>query len=217
MERKNTTLYVVLLAMMMALCCVLTVFVQIPMGNGYVNFGDAVIFLAGSLLGPIAGAIVGGVGSALADLFSGYVIYAGFTLVVKAAEGFVCGWAYSRLFRNQKWVVRRILSMALGAACVIVGYFFTDWILYGIAAGCLSLLSSLIQVSVSMVIAFVVLPRLPELFNDAPKGKVVRDVEEVPHDEKHYETSGETAEEPSETVAAVEPEKNDVHSGEDKE
>lgn len=52
MERKKTTLYVVMLAMMMALCCVLTVFVQIPMGNGYVNFGDAVIFLAASLLGP---------------------------------------------------------------------------------------------------------------------------------------------------------------------
>ena len=59
MERKKTTLYVVMLAMMMALCCVLTVFVQIPMGNGYVNFGDAVIFLAASLLGPVAGAIVG--------------------------------------------------------------------------------------------------------------------------------------------------------------
>lgn len=63
MERKKTTLYVVMLAMMMALCCVLTVFVQIPMGNGYVNFGDAVIFLAASLLGPVAGAIVGGIGS----------------------------------------------------------------------------------------------------------------------------------------------------------
>lgn len=191
MEKRKTTLYVVMLAMMMAFCCVLTVFVQIPMGNGYVNFGDAVIFLAASLLGPVAGAIVGGVGSALADLFSGYVVYAGFTLVVKAAEGFVCGWAYKRLFYTQKWILRRILSMALGAACVIVGYFFTDWILYGIAAGCLSLLSSLIQVSVSMAIAFVVLPRLPELFNDETKGKIVRDVEEVPHDEKHYDTSGE--------------------------
>lgn len=200
MERKKTTLYVVMLAMMMALCCVLTVFVQIPMGNGYVNFGDAVIFLAASLLGPVAGAIVGGIGSALADIFSGYVVYAAFTLVVKAAEGFVCGWAYKRLFHTQKWVVRRILSMVLGSLCVIAGYFFTDFILYGIAAGCLSLLSSLIQVSVSMAIAFVVLPRLPELFDAEPKGKVVRDVREVPHDEKHYETSAdESADEKAET------------------
>lgn len=102
MERKKTTLYVVMLAMMMALCCVLTVFVQIPMGNGYVNFGDAVIFLAASLLGPVAGAIVGGIGSALADIFSGYVVYAAFTLVVKAAEGFVCGWGCTNAFFTLK-------------------------------------------------------------------------------------------------------------------
>ena len=208
LNKRNTTLYFVLLAMMMALCCVLTVFVQIPMGNGYVNFGDAVIFLAASLLGPVAGAVVGGIGSALADIFSGFVVYAPFTLVVKAAEGFVCGWAYKRLFAGKKWVIRRVLSMCLGAACVIVGYFFTDFILYGIAAGCLSLLSSLIQVSVSIAIAFAVLPRMPELFDDEPKGKVVKDVEEVPHDEAHYETKAddETTEnaETTETEETVE-------------
>lgn len=51
-----------------------------------------------------------------------------------------------------------------------------------------------------MAIAFVVLPRLPELFDAEPKGKVVRDVEEVSHDEKHYETSAdESADEKAET------------------
>ena len=46
-RKKATTLYVVLVALMAAVTFVITFFVPVPIGPvGYVNFGDAVIFLS---------------------------------------------------------------------------------------------------------------------------------------------------------------------------
>lgn len=164
MNRKITTLYLVLLALFSALVCVLTVFVQIPVGMGYVNFGDTLIFLASSLLGPFGGAIVGALGSSLADIFSGWVIYAPFTAVIKGAEGFLCGLLYEKAFKKARPFVRRLLSTLLAGLTIIFGYFITDWILFGFSASLYNFISGPAQVGASVVIAMIVLPRIPELF-----------------------------------------------------
>jgi uncharacterized membrane protein len=81
---KKTTFYLVLIALFSALVFVVTYVLPVPIGVvGYVNFGDAVIFISAMVLGPIGGAVAGAVGSTLADVFLGYVTYAPFTFFVK--------------------------------------------------------------------------------------------------------------------------------------
>jgi len=168
-RKKATTFYVVLIALFSALVCVLTVFVQIPVGFGYINFGDALIFIAASMLGPIGGAVVGALGSSLADIFTGFVVYAPFTFVIKGAEGFLCGILYLYVFKKQRPILRRLYSMLIAGSVIIVGYFLTDWILFGWAAALLNFISGPIQAGVSLVIAMIIMPRVPVLFESVKR------------------------------------------------
>ena len=63
---RNHVLKITTAAVMIALTCVLTLAVKIPTPTkGYLNLGDCAVLLSGWLLGPVYGAIAGGVGSAL--------------------------------------------------------------------------------------------------------------------------------------------------------
>jgi len=74
-----------------------------PATRGFFNVGEAGVYLSAIIGGPIVGAIAGGLGSALADIFLGYAWYAPGTFVIKALEGFIVGW----LFRVITKVSRR--------------------------------------------------------------------------------------------------------------
>ena len=175
---KATTFYVVLIALFSALVCVLTIFVQIPWGKGYINFGDTLIFLAASLLGPVGGMIAGAIGSSLADLFSGFATYAPFTFVVKGGEGFLCGILYTYVFRKQRPMLRRLFSMLIAGAWMIIGYFHTDLMLYGWEASLFNFVSGPIQAGASLVVALIVMPRVPVLF-ESVKHHTDNDEEEL--------------------------------------
>ena len=175
---KATTFYVVLIALFSALVCVLTIFVQIPWGKGYINFGDTLIFLAASLLGPVGGMSAGAIGSSLADLFSGFATYAPFTFVVKGGEGFLCGILYTYVFRKQRPMLRRLFSMLIAGAWMIIGYFLTDLMLYGWEASLFNFVSGPIQAGASLVVALIVMPRVPVLF-ESVKHHTDNDEEEL--------------------------------------
>ena len=89
-------------AVMIALTCVLTLAVKIPTPTkGYLNLGDCTVLLSGWLLGPVYGAVAGGVGSALADLFAGYPVYVPGTLLIKAVMALTVA-LVPRLFRGRE-------------------------------------------------------------------------------------------------------------------
>ncbi len=71
--------------------------VQTPITRGYLNLGDSMIFVAAFLGGAQTGFIAGSIGSALADIISGYGYYAPGTFVIKGLEGFIAGYLYERL------------------------------------------------------------------------------------------------------------------------
>ena len=97
--KKKELLKLVLTAMFAALAYVATTIIQIPIPatGGYINLGDCVVLLGAFLLGPIYGAIAGGIGSALADILSGYTQYAIGTFVIKAAMAAVAALIYHAL------------------------------------------------------------------------------------------------------------------------
>ena len=73
---------------------VATIALQIyqPATGGYFNLGEAVIYIAAMLSSPLVAGIAGGVGASLADLSTGYGIFAPATLVIKFTEGYVAGY-----------------------------------------------------------------------------------------------------------------------------
>ena len=120
-------------ALLTALVAVATLTIRIPMPatQGYLNLGDAGIFVAALVFGPRTGLIAGGVGSALADLLGGYPHWAPFTLVIKGLEGFAVGMAFEWARSHQGRVIWAILCSSLGGFLMVAGYFITETFMYG--------------------------------------------------------------------------------------
>lgn len=78
---------------------VATIVVQVyqPATGGYFNLGESMIYLAALISSPLVAGVAGGVGAALADLSTGYAIFAPGTLVIKFIEGYVAGLLAHRL------------------------------------------------------------------------------------------------------------------------
>ncbi len=88
---KQTKTYALIIsALGMALVFLATYLIKIPNGiQGYFNLGDGFLMLFASFLNPWQAFLVGGVGSALADIVGGYGIYALPTLLIKGLEAWI--------------------------------------------------------------------------------------------------------------------------------
>lgn len=111
----------VLAALMAALSCAATLVIQIPSPmNGYVNLGDGLVLLSGWLLGPGYGFAAAGLGSALADLMTGYTHYAPATFMIKGLMALIA----CRL--KPRW-----LGGLLAEGWMVLGYFLFACLLMG--------------------------------------------------------------------------------------
>jgi uncharacterized membrane protein len=160
------TFKIVSLAVFSALIFVVTAYLFIPVGIGNINFGDAFILLAAVLLGPVYGAICGALGATLADLVSGYVVYAPFTFVIKAVEGLLCGILLHKALKKQKLPVwQMILTFVVSVLTMVLGYFVANTTLYSVeTAISIGLPNDLVQAGVSVVAALaltVALKKIP--------------------------------------------------------
>lgn len=59
-KKKFTIQKMCMTAVFMALTCMATAFIQIPIPLGYAHLGDCIILIAAYLCGPVAGALAGG-------------------------------------------------------------------------------------------------------------------------------------------------------------
>lgn len=114
-----------------ALGCVGTMALQIPSPTGgYMNLGDAVVILGAWLLGPVYGAVAGGVGPAMADLLSGYAVYVPATLVIKAAMALTAALLYRALKKRGL-----VLCAAAAEIPMVLGYWLFDALLAAASGG----------------------------------------------------------------------------------
>lgn len=121
-------------AMFAAFICVATILIQIPspMG-GYVNFGDCFILACAWVMGPVYGFAAGGIGSALADLISGYPQYIPGTFIIKGLIAVAAALISRRLLTA--FPKRKLPAYTLGAIAgeliMVVGYALYDGIIFG--------------------------------------------------------------------------------------
>ena len=132
MKEKNATQKIVIAALLAALTCVATMIIKIPSPlKGYLNLGDCVVLLAGWMLSPAYGFLAAGLGSALADLFSGYVVYAPATFVIKGLMALVAFYGFKLLHNKIGNLPSRIITGIFAEVVMILGYFVFEGFLYG--------------------------------------------------------------------------------------
>ncbi|MDF2986970.1 MAG: hypothetical protein K0R50_2480 [Eubacterium sp.] len=163
---KISTKKIVLTALMLALVFLITylpfLHIPSPIAQGYFNIGDSVIMIAAILLGRSSGFAAGALGSALADLLGGYVLFAPFTFIVKGIEGYIVGVIANKKEEAIPSVIRRTIALIVGAIVMAAGYLFFELTVIrlidkslAVAAIVAELPGNLIQGGVSAVIAYI--------------------------------------------------------------
>ncbi|MFO7887145.1 MAG: ECF transporter S component [Eubacteriales bacterium] len=139
-------------ALMAAVVFVATMVVKIPVGQGYLNFGDGAVFLSGLLLGPGYAFAAAAIGSSLADMI-GYPIYIPATFLLKGLMALIISKA------KDKGIKVRITYMVLGGLIMVLGYYLYEaFILYGNVISPLYYIPfNILQFSVGIVIAILLI------------------------------------------------------------
>ena len=178
----KSTKKLVISALMAAFTCIATMVIKIQTPTfGYIHLGDSLVLLCGVVLGPVSGALAAGIGSMLADLFSGYVIWVPATFIIKALTAMTAGLLFHRLSRHIPGKYTQNISLILGGiigeAIMVFGYFLFEAglaafsnggfdkvaLAAGIASSATGIPFNLVQGAVGIVIASLLLPILKKV------------------------------------------------------
>lgn len=130
--------------------------IKFPGPFGYAHIGDSMIFLAVLMLGGKRGAVSGGLGAALADIVSGYTIWAVPTLICKALMALVMGAMVKHHAFGLKGRALWILSAVVGGLTQGIAYVLFWFVLFGKAAAIAAVPGLIFQTVSGIIIAFVI-------------------------------------------------------------
>lgn len=151
--QNNTTQRIVMAALLAALTCVATMIIKIPSPlKGYLNLGDCVVLLVGWMLSPTYGFLAAGLGSALADTFSGYVTYVPATFVIKGLMALIAFYGFKLLHSKLGNISSRIISGIVAEVVMVAGYFIFEGFLYGFGPSLVNIPANVIQGIAGLII-----------------------------------------------------------------
>ena len=155
---KNATQKIVISSLFAALICVATMLIKIPSPlKGYINLGDGIVLLAAWILPLPYGLVAAGLGSALADLFSGYAVYAPSTFIIKALMVVVAYSFYKLFAKKAKATLSRVFSGILSEFVMILGYFLFEGILYGFVPSLVNIPANAVQAVAGIIIGVILI------------------------------------------------------------
>lgn len=161
--KQQSVKMIVISAMGLALVFLATYLLKIPNGiQGYFNLGDGFIMLFASIVNPFMAFLIGGIGSALADIAGGYGVYAIWTFAIKGLEGIIVALAFQHMKSNMKY-----LSYGIGALLMVSGYLVTDSVInQSWALGISGIPANLLQGGAGIIIALIALPLIKRNIRD---------------------------------------------------
>ena len=125
---------------MAAMVCIATMIIKIPSPmKGYLNIGDGIVLLCGWMLGPGYGFLAAGLGSALADVCSGYIIYAPATFLVKGAMALVAFAFHKLLCKRIGKLPSQMVGGVLAETVMVLGYYVFEGFMYGFVASAVNI------------------------------------------------------------------------------
>ena len=149
----SKTKKLIMAALMASLACVATMIIKIPSPlNGYINLGDCIVLLCGWVLAPGYGFAAAAIGSALADVLSGYAIYAPATFVIKGVMALVAFAIFKLLSKKIKKFPSRIIGGILAEIIMILGYLVFEGFLYGFAPSLVNIPANAIQGAAGLIV-----------------------------------------------------------------
>ena len=100
---KSTSFKIASAAILTAVTVVMTIAVRIPVAptRGYINLGDLAIYFTALSFGPITAFIAGGLGTAIADILSGFSQWAPFSFIIHGLQGLAVGLILKILLRRE--------------------------------------------------------------------------------------------------------------------
>ena len=148
----------VVAALMASLVCVATMLIKIPSPlKGYLNLGDCVVLLSGWMLSPGYAFAAAGLGSALADLFSGYATYAPATFLIKGAMAVVVFLCFKLMSKSMGKFPARIIGAVLAEIVMVMGYFLFEGVLYGFIPSAVNIPANAIQGVAGIILGLILI------------------------------------------------------------
>lgn len=149
---KINTKEIAYTAILAALTVLAISLVRVPAFNGkiYFHLGETIMLTSALLLGRRGGALVGGIGAAIADLVLGFAVWAPISFLIHGLKGYIVGGA-----SEGKGTVKDLFALIYGVAFMIAGYALAAGLLYGKAAVPMELFGDSMQGSVGVICAWV--------------------------------------------------------------
>ena len=120
MNKDRHALKVAVVAVLTAVVVVFTLVIRIPTTKGYLNLCDVAICFIAFTFGPVSAFLAAGLGTAIADLISGYAQWAPISFVVHGIEGLLI----ALIVRKQPLSkMRTFLAAIVCVLTVSLGYF----------------------------------------------------------------------------------------------
>ena len=161
MKTKSTAQKLAVSALFAAFACAATMIIKIPSPlNGYINPGDCIVLTAGWMLSPLYGFFAAGVGSALADLFSGYIVYAPATFLIKGIMALTAWFLHKTLSKKTGGTTARIISGFTAETLMILGYYVLEGFLYGFSASLVNIPANAVQGIAGLVLGLALVKAL---------------------------------------------------------
>ena len=144
-------------AILAALIFIATRFISIPLpAVGYVNMGDGLVILAGWMLSPGYGFLAAGVGSALSDVLSPFIIYAPVTFFIKGFMTLIVHIVF-KAFKQKKRIIVGIIGGMTAEIVMISGYLLFESLLYGFKAAIVNIAFNAVQGAIGIVIGVILI------------------------------------------------------------
>lgn len=156
---KENTRKLVVTALFAALIYIGTRYIQIPLALGYLNVGDCFILLLAWSVGGVYGMFGAGLAAGLADVLSGFSVYAPVTIVIKAMMALVGYWGYFivRKKSRPKKMVGYAVSGILAESIMVMGYFAFECCLYGVPTAMGALIGNAMQGVIAVVVGLILI------------------------------------------------------------
>ncbi|MEE1503642.1 MAG: ECF transporter S component [Acutalibacteraceae bacterium] len=157
--KKTKIKTIVISAMLASLTCVATMIIKIPTPlHGYANLGDCIVLLSAFLLPVSYGFCAAAIGSALADVLSGYAMYAPATFIIKGLMVFAAYFIYKQFAKKDKnKLLGKIISGFVAEVIMVAGYFIFEGFLYGFGASLVNIPANAVQGIVGLIMGILLI------------------------------------------------------------
>ncbi len=159
--KNKKVIKICLTGLMAAIIAVSTAFIKVPTGinDGYLHFGDSMIYLAACLLGPL-GALSAAIGGALADILAGAAVWAIPTAIIKALNAvpfILMSSLYKKKKSKNKIINAYTVPMVIVSGLItIFGYLLAEGLMYSFPTAWTSVPFSIIQATGSAVVFIII-------------------------------------------------------------